>query len=223
MAFEGFFFFFFFLKFLSLQKTLEPARMVLKCYQIANGSWKKRNFYWGNFLLIMQIGWTPVEWNVLLCSTLHFATETAEAVEEVCEWSWASCDLTADNCWAVFLQGYVYVLKFTGMTHCETGSLGVCSPACPSRLRDVTETSIFVLFGKHIAAESWNYINNYENSQRDALNRLIYYSQSALHVSGDVFAHHQEYLTVFTVSGSVHPSYCRLPAGSNLGEHYQIL
>jgi len=29
-------------------------------------------------------------------------------------------------------------------------------------------------------------------------------------------------LTVFTVSGSVHPSCCRLVAGRNLGEHYQI-
>jgi len=38
------------------------------------------------------------------------------------------------------------------------------------------------------------------------LYRLIYYSKSALHVSGDVFAHHQERLTVFTVSGSIHPS-----------------
>jgi len=57
--------------------------------------------------------------------------------------------------------------------------------------------------------------------------RLIYYSKSALHVSGNVFPRHQEHLTVFTVSGSVHPSCCRLvskiPAGSNLGEHYQIL
>ena len=59
---------------------------------------------------------------------------------------------------------------------------------------------------------------NYENNQQDALYRLIYYSKSALHVSGDVFAHHQEHLTVFTVSGSVHPA-----AGSDLGEHYQIL
>jgi hypothetical protein len=42
------------------------------------------------------------------------------------------------------------------------------------------------------------------------LYRLIYYSYSALHVSGDVFAHHQEHLTVFTVSGSIHPSSCRL-------------
>jgi len=42
------------------------------------------------------------------------------------------------------------------------------------------------------------------------LYRLIYYSYSALHVSGDVFAHHQEQLTVFTVSGSIHPSSCRL-------------
>jgi hypothetical protein len=42
------------------------------------------------------------------------------------------------------------------------------------------------------------------------LYRLTYYSQSALHVSGDVFAHHQEHLTVFTVSGSIHPSSCWL-------------
>jgi hypothetical protein len=34
--------------------------------------------------------------------------------------------------------------------------------------------------------------------------RLIYYSYSALHVSGVVFAHHQEHLTVFTASGSIH-------------------
>jgi len=51
---------------------------------------------------------------------------------------------------------------------------------------------------------------DYENNQQDALYRLICYSKSALHVSGDVFAHHQEHLTVFTVSGSVHPSFCRL-------------
>jgi hypothetical protein len=35
----------------------------------------------------------------------------------------------------------------------------------------------------------------------DELKLRIYYSKSALHVSGDVFAHHQEHLTVFTVSG----------------------
>jgi hypothetical protein len=63
----------------------------------------------------------------------------------------------------------------------------------------------------------------YENNQQDALYRLIYYFKSALHVSGDVFAHRQENFTVSTVSGSVHPSCCRLAVGSNLGEHYQIL
>ena len=80
---------------------------------------------------------------------------------------------------------------------------------------------------------------------------LIYYSLSALHVSGNVFAHHQEHLTLFTVSGSIHPRhqpaatwvnttrYCKYsqvllmmgeninssmtPASSNLGEYYQIL
>jgi hypothetical protein len=64
--------------------------------------------------------------------------------------------------------------------------------------------------------------------------RLIYYSWSALHVSGDVFAHRQEQFTVFTVSSSIHPSCCRLvswmifhssktPAGSYLIEHTQWL
>ena len=38
----------------------------------------------------------------------------------------------------------------------------------------------------------------------------MYYSKSALQVSGDVFAHHQEHFTVFIVSGSVHPSCCWL-------------
>jgi len=62
----------------------------------------------------------------------------------------------------------------------------------------------------------------YENNQQDALYRLIYYSKSALHVLGDVFAHHREHFTVLTVSGSVHPSCCWLvsPASSNLNEHY---
>jgi len=32
---------------------------------------------------------------------------------------------------------------------------------------------------------------------------LVYYSKSDLHVSGDVFAHHQENLTVFTVLTSL--------------------
>jgi hypothetical protein len=44
-----------------------------------------------------------------------------------------------------------------------------------------------------------------------ALYRLIYYSKSAVHVSGDVFTHHREHLTVFTVSRSIHPSCCQPP------------
>jgi len=70
------------------------------------------------------------------------------------------------------------------------------------------------------------------------LYRLIYYSWSALHVSGNVFAHHQEHLAVFTVSGSIYPSRYWLvssmgwncisnpsmtPAGSDLGKYYQML
>ena len=50
----------------------------------------------------------------------------------------------------------------------------------------------------------------YANNQQDALYRLIYYSKSALHVSGDVFARHQEHLLYLQYLGSVHPSCCRL-------------
>ena len=46
--------------------------------------------------------------------------------------------------------------------------------------------------------------DNYENNQRVALYGLIYYSKSALHVSGNVFTHHQEHLTVFTASCGIH-------------------
>jgi len=38
---------------------------------------------------------------------------------------------------------------------------------------------------------------------------LFICTQSALHVSGDFFAHHQEQLTVFTASDIVHLCFCR--------------
>jgi len=69
-------------------------------------------------------------------------------------------------------------------------------------------------FNLGFKGSSWERLGNgdynYENNQEDALYGLIYYFNSALHVSGDVFAHRQEHLTVFTVSGSVQPSCCRL-------------
>jgi len=40
---------------------------------------------------------------------------------------------------------------------------------------------------------------NYENNQQDALYRLIFYSKSAVHVLGDIFAHHQEHLTIYSI------------------------
>ena len=39
---------------------------------------------------------------------------------------------------------------------------------------------------------------------------LFISTQSALHVSGEVSAHHQEHLTVFTASDIVHLCCCRL-------------
>jgi hypothetical protein len=52
------------------------------------------------------------------------------------------------------------------------------------------------------------YNSTYGNNQQDALYRWIYFSKSALHVSSDVFAHHQghltylQYLVVFTQSAA---------------------
>jgi len=39
---------------------------------------------------------------------------------------------------------------------------------------------------------------------------LFICTQSALRVSGDVFAHHQEHLTLFRSTDIVHPSCCRI-------------
>jgi hypothetical protein len=63
-----------------------------------------------------------------------------------------------------------------------------------------------------------NYPDVHESVHRDItkttiemqLFRLIYYSVSALHVSGDGFAHHQEHLTVFAASDNIHQCRCRL-------------
>jgi hypothetical protein len=64
----------------------------------------------------------------------------------------------------------------------------------------ITSIQFFSVFLVHSFRAS---LYNFENNQQDALYRFIYYSKSALHVLGDVFDHHQEYLPTFTVSGSV--------------------
>jgi len=53
--------------------------------------------------------------------------------------------------------------------------------------------------------------------------RIIYYSLAALHVSSDIFAHHQEHLNCITASGITHVCRCQLvswdtmiPAGSDI-------
>jgi len=53
------------------------------------------------------------------------------------------------------------------------------------------------------------YCYYYESNQKDVIIQ-VNLSFLVIHVSSDVFVHHQEDLTVFTVSGNVHPSCCRL-------------
>ena len=47
------------------------------------------------------------------------------------------------------------------------------------------------------------------DDQKDAAFILFICTQSDLHVSGEIFAHHQEQLTVFTASDIVHLCCCR--------------
>jgi len=77
-------------------------------------------------------------------------------------------------------------------------------PQCPNLVALSTLTALIKRDCCWITFYSFMKVNKMQ------LYRLIYYSKSALHVSGNVFAHHQEHLTVFTVSGRVHPSCCRL-------------
>jgi len=72
-----------------------------------------------------------------------------------------------------------------------------------------------IKLGKRDVHESVHRDKIMKETNKIQLYRLIYFSLSALHVSGNIFAHHQEHLTVFTVSGSIHPGCCRLVSWMN--------
>jgi hypothetical protein len=83
---------------------------------------------------------------------------------------------------------------------------------------------------EHMHAQKHKLITKATNKMQ--LCMLIYYSLSALHVSGDVFVHHQKHLSVFTApvvftnvtAGWCHSSNASMtPAGSDISEHYQML
>jgi len=77
-------------------------------------------------------------------------------------------------------------------------------------LKCVRNTFVVAILITHYVRESVHRDTFMKATNKMELYRLIYYSCSALYVSGDVFAHHQIHLTVFTASGSIHPSRCRL-------------
>jgi hypothetical protein len=91
------------------------------------------------------------------------------------------------------LQTPNYVLKVVGILH---------QLVCGS-MRNLTQTAGI--------RNTTAYRRNDDHRIMKITNKMHYidYFTLALHVSVDVFAHHQEYLTVFTVSGSIHPSCCR--------------
>jgi hypothetical protein len=53
--------------------------------------------------------------------------------------------------------------------------------------------------------------------------RILYYSLAALHVSSDIFAHHQELLNCITASGIIHVCHGRLESwecwNNRMSEH----
>jgi hypothetical protein len=68
---------------------------------------------------------------------------------------------------------------------------------------------------KPIIKSTWLYLQYLVVfTQQDELYRIIYLFQVNSTCFGRSFAHHQEHLTVFTASASVHPSCYRLAAGN---------
>jgi hypothetical protein len=79
-----------------------------------------------------------------------------------------------------------------------------------------------VKYCKLLVQNSWRWRNtwyscfrtswyNYtKRTNRMQLCRIIYYSLAALHVSRDIFAHHQEHLNCIPASGITHVCRCRL-------------
>ena len=56
--------------------------------------------------------------------------------------------------------------------------------------------------------KQFNYYTKMTNKMQ--LCRMIYYTLAALHVSSDIFAHHQENLNCITASGIIHVCRCWL-------------
>jgi len=86
--------------------------------------------------------------------------------------------------------------------------LFVCTVLLPPGVNPIAVNKYIISFDVH---ESVHRDTIMKVTNKMQICRLIYYSWSALRVSGDIFAHHQEHLTVFTISGSVHPSCRRQP------------
>jgi hypothetical protein len=91
----------------------------------------------------------------------------------------------------------------TGM--CKSQNYFLVHVATTAKLVRTLEIALECIFDVHKSVHR----DTTENNQQYTLYRLINYSELAVYVSGDDFAHHQKHLTLFTVSGSVHPSCCR--------------
>ena len=112
----------------------------------------------------------------------------------------------------IILEALTKVRKAT-LSFVISVCLSVCTSAWNNSSPPGRISMKFGIWEVKVFWRSWIRASWYKcvNNNQDALYRIIHYSKSALHVSGDVFAHNQERLAVFTVSGIFLPK--MLPAG----------
>jgi len=108
-------------------------------------------------------------------------------------------------------QEHLKCITASGITHvcrCRlTSLLVICFTSRLPTDKNTKHTQMTYTCG-HILRNNTNSYTKMTNKMQ--LCRIIYYSLAALHVSSDIFAHHQEHLKCITASGITHVCRCRL-------------
>jgi hypothetical protein len=110
----------------------------------------------------------------------------------------------------VFKKCFTFIKFGVQIIHLLFGFSAVNLSAEPLHLQLVLQLnalSVF-LFDIFYIVQNYNWMNIHKSVHRDIimnatnemqLYRLIYYSKSALHVSADIFVHHREQLTIYSI------------------------
>jgi len=79
-----------------------------------------------------------------------------------------------------------------------------------SKLLAQTHNCATVVAGEHVGLQAKLRDQYTKMTNKMQLCRIIYYYLAAVHVSSDIFAHHQEHINCITASGITHVCRCRL-------------